>query len=1337
MTLMECREKRGWENNQEITNILDRMQLRIRKHIPDGELKLTRLQQMAIDTPEFWRDWKSEEPQNLMIQGATSAGKTLLAELATIDTLAHDRRRAIILVPLKSMVNERRKQFSNDMDPYFRVYAASSDYMEYDERLIKGDYDVAVIVYEKFFAMLSQGNRQIMKNCGLLVVDELAMLSKEQRGPKLELALEIVRKNHPDTRIMCLATSDCSSDKICRWLNIDKNHQIFSAARPVALEEHIVLLNGAGRYRTIPADCEELTTVSSQELKEEHLTIPGFQREWKLREKKKRLLQVVLDQLLQKECVSRILIFVGSQSEAASVASFLKDSMSSLFPLISGSARMVEYENFLQKIKNCEEDEEQSNLIQNLIPHGIAYHHAGLSTTLRELIEEEFQQEDSILKIIVATETLTIGVNMPFDAMIMLSNRVPRGEGEPVRLTQQEYRNYIGRAGRLGHSNHTGITYLFLEEQRDMSYYWGSYYNKEEIESALVSVKEKQLAPYYLSLLMDSNRKTFTQGQIDTLFKDSLTHVCRENRGFDADELYNALYNAYLANVSTDSGKGRGRELTQQYEIEKFGMHMAPYAFSVETCIDIYEKFYDGRKNHGLPWEITSEDVENDRYLLDILYHVCRHTEIENSSMLSYPRDDRNPSRLRKAKTLVISQLKNILAQTDPEGNRRYELWEQSEYSDLYRLMTEINLGNEDCIAEAAMRAVILFYWTKGKTVREICKITEFSSFTKVTSGDIDRIAEVASFHLDAINKCLSSAEIKNDSVVDSFYILQCRVKYGMTWNLVRLANKHVHGLDRNKLLQLEKAANERGMKPVDYLYCASVEELEEYITQTQRNSLMETLERRGEASGFTSLLEVVYKDAGSKLTNQQKKSIERIYSFERQTVSSLYNDIRDTVNDNALLPNIKVVSDGYPELLLWQSKKYGDIQIGILLDYQNQEQIDRVNEYFNKAREKGNAYFLLMPKCGETKDWKSAQSEAARTLGCKTVFDNEFFAMVLANAILKAIVEEDPLTAFFKDARGVFTVDEYKYFSLENYIGNGPTVAQSKLYLICDRSRLAYSTRFINLSELQTQIGKNVQYDVLPWGDVLEHMDEFVLEAPIVLMLEREMITRSHSLYTFINRLNQNRFRNNLLILASEDAQRKWNEPNRIETQTVGECHWNRDFCAVDQIVLHDTSSAAKAILDYCDTWKPGQFTIGISYAHEDSFEEQQRPIFRSDNILLKQVVDQLKAIYGEHQILFDQFKKANRMFNENQAREKSLEGYRTCKVCLILWNTLTIQNKNCIKEREAIFDHCKNSTARYIYLVPAKAPEVPEAEFGLQLNENRIQTIVNEVEDILRNAL
>ena len=112
--------------------------------------------------------------------------------------------------------------------------------------------------------------------------------------------------------------------------------------------------------------------------------------------------------------------------------------------------------------------------MDDLIPHGIAYHHASISTTLRELIEEEFQQPDSMLKVIVATETLTVGVNMPFDAMIMLSNLVYHGLGDPIPLTGQEYRNYIGRAGRLGQSMRRGVTYLLVEKKAYLDFYWKS-----------------------------------------------------------------------------------------------------------------------------------------------------------------------------------------------------------------------------------------------------------------------------------------------------------------------------------------------------------------------------------------------------------------------------------------------------------------------------------------------------------------------------------------------------------------------------------------------------------------------------------------------------------------------------------------------------------------------------------------------------------------------------------------------------------------------------------------------------------------------------------------------
>lgn len=288
---------------------------------------------------------------------------------------------------------------------------------------------------------------------------------------------------------------------------------------------------------------------------------------------------------------------------------------------------------------------------------------------------------------------------------------------------------------------------------------------------------------------------------------------------------------------------------------------------------------------------------------------------------------------------------------------------------------------------------------------------------------------------------------------------------------------------------------------------------------------------------------------------------------------------------------------------------------------------------------------------------------------------------------------------------------------------------------MICNRNRLAYTKRLVNLSELQTQIGKNLSYGVLPWGQSLKQIDDSIFDVPIVLMLEREMITRSRSLHFFINRLHQNRFHNNLLLLATEDAQQKWNTPSHMETLGAAECSWNHNFCSIDKIVVHDVYSASKAILDYRTSWKPGMFTIGVSYAHEDSYEEPVRGTYHSDISLLRMVVDQLKSIYGEHQILFDQYKKASQMFVEDQARERSLDGYRTCKVFLVLWNTHSVNRVNCQKEREVIQERCRTGQAHTIYLLPPGAPKPPESDFGLELNENNIQTIVNEVERKLRN--
>lgn len=240
-----------------------------------AEFRFTDLQKKAFNKQEYWLGGNTEAfPRHVLVQGATSSGKTLVSEMSVIECLCEKpKKKAIVLVPLKAMVRERKERFANDL-PDERVYASSSDFQDHDADIINGIYDVAVIVYEKFFAMLSQPSNQILNDCALLVVDELQMLSSEGRGPKLEISIQKVMRHNEElgtnnptgtyTRIMCLTTCDCKTDYIKQWLSVGKQKPltIESATRPVGLEEYVLNINGGLRGKYIQGERD----------KKEHIT---------------------------------------------------------------------------------------------------------------------------------------------------------------------------------------------------------------------------------------------------------------------------------------------------------------------------------------------------------------------------------------------------------------------------------------------------------------------------------------------------------------------------------------------------------------------------------------------------------------------------------------------------------------------------------------------------------------------------------------------------------------------------------------------------------------------------------------------------------------------------------------------------------------------------------------------------------------------------------------------------------------------------------------------------------------------------------------------------------
>lgn len=1322
------------------------------RHLPQGEsATLTAFQKKVLADEQFWRDWSADAPvRNLMVQGATSAGKTLLSELNILDTIQNGKT-AIVLVPLKAMVHERTKQFRHDMGGEtsggeINVFGSSSDYMDNDERLIAGDYTVAIIVYEKFFAMISQGYTQLMKNCGLLVVDELTMVGLDQRGPKLEMSLEIVKKKHPETRIMCLATCDCSTKHVCEWLDIER--PIVSTARPVALEEHILMLNGNGRYRTIPKDHESVTEGSSWqeeiEIGTEKLEIEGYSGNQKIDRKKEALLLTVMKRIFAESSDSRVLVFVSAQAKAAKIADFLRDHRSEWMPRQVG----VCSDDFRHALQACERDEGQEALVNSLIPEGIAYHHAGLSTNLRELIEAQFSDPDSHLRVIVATETLTVGVNMPFDAMIMVDHQVWRGKGVPVSLNQQEYRNYIGRAGRLGQSNRIGKTFLFVEGESESEYYWNSYGNREEVLSSLVKADESVLAPYYLSLL--NNRLTdlghtvgtaMSPEHLQTLYDSSLSKRCSARERIDVKKLHYYLNDAYLvSNLTRPAAMGAvGRNATrgEVFQIEQFGTHMAPFALSTQTCIMIYYYFYEGYLNGAFPASVTKEDIESDRYLLEILYHVCCHPEVTESTCLRYPMNDSNVTLSFTAKKRVLDCLRRLTEQTDENGAPQYTLWCDSyevseeehralqEGNHLWQLLNDTNLSDENEKLQAAMRAIVLLHWTQGVALKDIKKKTGFGDITKLIGGDIERLAEVVSFHMDAIYKSLGTAFSPEDKTAEeeraqtlkAFYFLTKRVKYGMSRDLVVLANKHIHGLDRSHLLKLQMAAAHRKLSPLHFLYFMPAGSIpEDILTVSQHRQLVQEMESRGATNSIDVLLRIVENDTGPFISDKVLNAIRHIWNWNKpeadesgsgvsaETLCEALDTIFDTTSTFAAVTASSKIKESSARIRLKLKENEEYLRIGICTSLAEDKELAKFFGEDAEDNDRNSTARLLIVPAGLN---KTQMLELKERYDAHAVMDNIYFAFTLGQ-ILRLSTPQDAVFPFFADLRGIFSETERGYCPILRYIRRTPHKTNAGFYLIRNGAEPQFEQN-IGAQELTCALSNEGlgDYEELAWGDVLNSDAYDFSECPTVILLNRDDVVKSESLTRFLYRMRSQNFENCLLVLNSRRELEEWKRGTSDEDKMYN-C-WDQRNARISIVVPESLPDALNEIRTFIKVWQRKEFLIGVSYAH---FSSQQSDYPQSDRYLLDKLVGMLRDEYGEDRILYDRYSRAGRLFGENNAVDISLNGYRECKYYLILWNWWTKNERNCEREREVIFEECQNGEKRYRFLVTGNEKDPPMEE-------------------------
>ncbi len=179
---------------------------------------------------------------NQIVATPTGSGKTLVAELAMLDTILDNKQKVIYIVPLKALASEKFKEFRENYSKLFKVRISIG---ELQTEKFNYDYDLLLVTAEKLDSLIRH-NKEILHNVGLIISDEIHLLHDEKRGPTLEILLSIFKTKYPQIRLIGLSATIGNSQEIANWLEADLVEDTW---RPVELEHHVLYDHELTRFK--------------------------------------------------------------------------------------------------------------------------------------------------------------------------------------------------------------------------------------------------------------------------------------------------------------------------------------------------------------------------------------------------------------------------------------------------------------------------------------------------------------------------------------------------------------------------------------------------------------------------------------------------------------------------------------------------------------------------------------------------------------------------------------------------------------------------------------------------------------------------------------------------------------------------------------------------------------------------------------------------------------------------------------------------------------------------------------------------------------------------------
>jgi replicative superfamily II helicase len=387
-------------------------------------------------------DYGVLDGQHLVVSAPTSSGKTMVGELAALRHVLN-RKRALFLLPLKALVADKRRHFEAMYGAFgVRIVEATGETDDITP-LLRGQYDIALLTYEKF-AAIALTFPHVLTQVGAIVVDEAQMIADTTRGANLEFILTLIRMRRRDDiepQLIALSAVIGDTNGLEQWLGA---RLLRRDDRPVPLAEGLMLADGRFRF---------LDAVTG----EERIEGPVIHRAYGRGTSQDWIIPLVRKLVSEGQ---QVIVFRETKGEARGCANYVATALG-----------LPPAQNALSQMPDG--DPSQASLdLRKTLAAGVAFHNADLEREERRIVEEEFRQPNSGLRVIAATTTLATGVNTPASSVIIAGLDHPGDPPEPYSIA--EYKNLVGRAGRLGYAE-KGTSYLLALDSRTEHHFWDRY----------------------------------------------------------------------------------------------------------------------------------------------------------------------------------------------------------------------------------------------------------------------------------------------------------------------------------------------------------------------------------------------------------------------------------------------------------------------------------------------------------------------------------------------------------------------------------------------------------------------------------------------------------------------------------------------------------------------------------------------------------------------------------------------------------------------------------------------------------------------------------------------